>query len=349
LSLLGNLGAILLFVILCARYLPISDTETPLTETYHSGNKRAQNKIAIIHLDGVIMEGLLNYPHKEIEQAAKDEKVKAVVFRIDSPGGSITGSDDLHHRLVELRDGSPAKGTAAKPIIVSMGGMAASGGYFVAMPGQTIVAERTTLTGSIGVYAAFPNVKEGADKIGVKMITIHQGQIKASGSPFREMSKKEELVWQDMVDHAYDEFLAVVSEGRKKEGLDKDKLLESVEMTPLNAGPPKLKEDAKPYQRYRADGGIYTSDVALKLKLIDKIGYLDDAVELAKQAAGGGDFKVIEYEKPISLREIFVGGKAEKSANVLDPGVLRKGLTPRLWYLAPGCEFAGMLGAMEDK
>jgi protease-4 len=349
LSLLGNLGAVLLLVLLCARYLPSTDTEAPLTETYFSGNKSAHNKIAIIHLDGVIMEGLLTYPHKEIDQAAKDKEVKAVVFRIDSPGGSITGSDDLHHRLVELRDGNPAKGAAAKPIIVSMGGMAASGGYYVAMPGQSIVAERTTLTGSIGVYAAFLNVKELADKYGVHMNTIHQGQLKASGSPFREMSTKEELVWQDMVDHAYDQFLTVVAEGRKKAGLDKAKLLESVEMSPLNAGPSTLKADAKPYQRYRADGGIYTADVALQLNLVDKIGHLGDAVDLAKQAAGGGDFKVIEYEKPISLREILVGGKADKPASVLDPAVLRKGMTPRVWYLAPGCEFAGVLGAMENE
>jgi protease-4 len=335
--------------VLCASYLPRTDSDTPLGETFYSGDKSARNKIALIHLDGLIMEGLLSYPNKQIEQAAKDDKIKAVVFRIDSPGGSITASDDLHHRLVELRDGNKAKRTNGKPIIVSMGGLAASGGYYVAMPGQTVVAERTTLTGSIGVYAAFMNLADLEEKYstGPLMRTIRQGEIKDSGSPFRKMTDKEHQVWQDMVDHAYDQFLDVVAEGRKKTDLDKAKLLEAVDITPTNAGPERLKENAKPYQRYRADGGIYTADVALRLKLIDQIGYLEDAVELAKQAAGGGDFKVIEYEKPLSLREILVGAKAEKPATVLDPAILRKGSTPRIWYLAPGCELTGVLGAME--
>jgi len=351
LSLLCNLGAVLLVIVLCAGYLPRNDPDAPLTENYFSGNKSAHNKIAIIHLDGPIMEGLLSYPDKQIEQAAKDEKVKAVVFRISSPGGSITGSDDLHHRLVELRDGNAAKGTKGKPIIVSMGAMAASGGYYVAMPGQTIVAERTTLTGSIGVYAAFPNLADLEKKYetGPLMRTIRQGEIKDSGSPFREMTDKEQQVWQDMVDHAYEVFLGVVAEGRKKKDLDKAKLLEPVDIKPVNAGPDHLKKDAKPYQRYRADGGIYTADVALQLKLIDQIGHLDDAVERAKEAGGGGDFKVIEYEKPLTLREVLVGGKAAKPAGILDPSALRKGMTPRIWYLAPGCEFAGVLGAMEEE
>ncbi len=348
LSLLGNGLAVLILVIFCLFvYSRTSiDPDAPLDESFYSGDKTARDKIAIIHLDGVIMEGLLNYPRKQIEQAAKDDHVKAVVFRIDSPGGSITGSDDLHHRLVELRDGNPAKGTKAKPIIVSMGSMAASGGYYVAMPAQTVYAEPSTLTGSIGVYAAFPNLT-GLSKEWkfVDLVTIKEGEIKDSGSPFKEMTAHEKQVWQDMVDHAYVQFLGVVADGRK--GLNKEELLKDFEVTPVNIAPERVREHAKPYQRYRADGGVYTADLALKLNLIDKIGHLDDAIKDAEQVVGG-KLKAIEYEKPVSLREVFLGGQANKPASVLDPGTLRKGLTPRVWYLAPGCEAAGMLGAMEE-
>jgi protease IV len=350
LSLLVNFGIVLAAILLCANFLRYdADADVPLSETYFSGSKSASNKIAIIHLDGVIMEGLLRYPHRQIETAAKDNDVKAVVFRIDSPGGSITASDDLHHRLVELRDGNSVKKYNPKPIVVSMGSMAASGGYYVAMPGQTIVAERTTLTGSVGVYAAFPTVAGLAKKYEFGLVTIKQGEIKDSGSPFKEMTDKERQVWQDMVDHAYNQFLEVVAAGRK-DRLTKEQLLEPVDITPVNAAPARLGPPAPPYQRYRADGGVYTSDMALKLKLVDQIGYLDDAVKLAEQAAGGGEFKVIQYERPISLREVLVGGQtAQPSNSILDPGTLRKGMTPRLWYLAPGCEVAGVLSAMEEK
>jgi protease-4 len=350
LSLLCNFGVALVAVILCAALLRDPDAATaPLYETYYSGTKSSKNKIAIIHLDGPIMEGLLGYPHRQIEQAAKDDDVKAVVFRIESPGGSITASDDLHHRLVELRDGNTVKKTNAKPIIVSMGSMAASGGYYVAMPGKPILAERTTLTGSIGVYAAFPTVAGLAKEYKFGLVTIKQGEIKDSGSPFKEMTDKERQVWQDMVDHAYTQFLEVVADGRKGQ-LTKDNLTEPVDITPVNAAPERLQPPAKPYQRYRADGGVYTADMALKLKLVDQIGYLDDAVKVAEQAAGGGEFRVMQYEKPHSLQELLIGGKtAEPSGSVLDPGTLRKGMTPRLWYLAPGNEMAGVLSAMEAK
>ncbi len=352
LSLLFNFVAVLVFIILCAGFLARNwDSDSPnipLNELHYSGKKTATAKVAIIRLDGVIMEGLLSFPQRQIDQAAKDADVKAVVFRIDSPGGSITASDDIYRRLMELRSGNSAKGTTGKNIIVSMGSMAASGGYFIAMPGKTIVAERTTLTGSIGVYASFPTIADIEEKHGFQLMnTIRQGEIKDSGSPFRKMTPKEQQVWQDMVDTAYDTFLDVVVDGRQTYHFDRAKLLEDLEIQPVNAGPARLSKDAKPYKRYRADGGVYTADVALKLNLIDKIGHLDDAVDLAKQEAGGGEFNVIEYQRPRSLQELFLGINSRKPGSVLDPGTLRKGLTPRIWYLAPGCEGAGVLGAME--
>src|SRR5207302_2321220 len=110
--------------------------DAPLVEKVHSGNASAKDKIAIIQLNGVIMEGSLHYVHKQIEQAAKDKSVKAVVLRINSPGGSITASDDLYRRLVQLREGKAPGSTGKKPIVVSMAALAASGGDYISMAGQ---------------------------------------------------------------------------------------------------------------------------------------------------------------------------------------------------------------------
>jgi protease-4 len=324
-----------------------------LTEKHYAGKSSASDKVAIITLNGVILEGLLGYIHKQIEQAANDQHVKAVVVRINSPGGSITASDDLHRKLIELRDGNSKKNRDPRPLIVSMGGLAASGGYYIAMPGQTLFAERTTLTGSIGVYTSFPNVKKLADDHGVKLLTIKQGQIKDSGSPFAEMTAHERQVWQDMIDEAYQRFVQVIEQGRPM--LAGGKLVEPVTVTPVQAGPEFLKkeqEKPKPYQRYLADGGVWTADKALKHKLIDQIGTLDDAVQAAHDAANlGEDYDVIKYERPSTLLEILgAGGQSQvpPSGSVLDPARLEAGFAPRLWYLAPGAELSGLFAAMRE-
>src|SRR5439155_9136135 len=164
-------------------------------------------------------------------RAAGDKHVKAVVVRIESPGGTITASEDLHRRLVHLREGTTPKsqppGTAPnpKPLVVSMGAMAASGGYYIAMPAQSksksgeqpekkLFAERTTITGSIGVYASFPNIAKFAKDHGIEMDMIKAGDVKGSGSLFHEMTPQERQPWEDMVEHAYRQFLDVVEEGR---------------------------------------------------------------------------------------------------------------------------------------
>src|SRR5262249_13684265 len=151
-------------------------------ETHHSGDKKAADKVAVVSLDGVIFEGLLEQTHKQLDAAAKDKAVKAVVLRINSPGGSVTASEDLHHRITRLLDGDPDKGFPPKPSVASMGSIAASGGYYAAVPAQTIFAEKTTLTASIGVYAAFPNLTGACEKCGFSMNTIKAGEIKDTGS-----------------------------------------------------------------------------------------------------------------------------------------------------------------------
>ena len=353
-SFLFNCLAVIVLVVVClgvALRGPLSPDalgKAPLDETFHSGSATSSDKIAIIRMDGVIMEGAMHYPHKQIEQAVDDNNVKAVVLRINSPGGSITASDELHRRIVNLQDGTtPGKTAPKKPVIVSMGSLAASGGYYIAAPAHTIVAERTTLTGSIGVYAAFPNVHGLAEGHGVEMIVIKQGQIKDSGSPFKEMKPEERRVWQDMVDHAYLQFLDVVKDGRGSK-LAKDPL-EEFTVEPQK-GQDKLAQPPAggPYKRYLADGGIFTADKALELGLVDEIGYLDKALALAMKEAGLDDYRAIQYEKPKSLTEILLGAKAKPpSTGLLDPGTVKNGLVPRLWYLMPGSEAAGILAGME--
>jgi len=348
-----NLIGGLLLILGCFGLVVLHKPDTfPLTEQHYSGKKGASDKVAIITLDGVILEGLLGYVRKQIDQAAGDKHVKAVVLRINSPGGSITASDDLHRSFTELRDGNAQKKYGAKPLLVSMGGMAASGGYYVAMPGQSLFAERTTMTGSIGVYSSFPNVKKLADDHGVSLNTIKQGQIKDSGSPFAQMTDHERQVWQDTVDSAYQRFLTVVEEGRP--ALAGGKLLKSLDITPIQAGPDFLKEDkkAEPYKRYLADGGIWTADKALQYQLIDKIGTLDDAVQAAHDAANLGDnYQAIKYERPSTLADLLglgVNSHALPAGSVLDPARLEAGFQPRLWYLAPGAEVSGFFAAARE-
>jgi protease-4 len=322
-----------------------------LHERYHSGSKTATDKIAIVSLDGVMLEGLLGYTIKQIETAAKDGNVKAVVLRVNSPGGSITASDDLHRRLRQLHDGDAARGTHAKPVIVSMASLAASGAYYAAMPAQHIVAERTTITGSIGVYAAFPNVAELARKYGVKMIVIKAGDVKDSGNMFHDMSAQERELWQEMVDHAYGQFLEVVREGRGK----KLKLALQAEIPsekkkiPVRDSKGKVVEEVE-YIRRLADGGIYTADQALKYGLIDEIGYLDQAIAAAQKAGGlGQDFRVITYDRPPALLNLFLGANTRDSSPRGQWSQLASGAVPRLWYLNDESWLSAFLAAGDSQ
>jgi protease IV len=329
---------LLVFVGLAVAVAVYGDDDPPPRERFHSGKSSAKDKVAIVRLDGVIMEGLLGFVERQIDAAAKDDDVKAVVLRVDSPGGSITGSDDLHRRLTEMRDGHPGKKRNPKKLVVSMGGTAASGGYYVAMPAETIFAERTTITGSIGVYAALPNVAKLSKDYGVGMNVIKRGEVKDSGSPFREMRPEEWKVWDDMVGHAYEQFLAVVEKGRA--GRLRKNLREPI-IDREESGP-----DGKPFRYVRrlADGGIYTSDRALEFGLIDRIGHLDDAVTAVRESAGlSEDVRVITYERPWSLSDSLVGIRAPDPQGHFGPAALADAATPRLWYLAPGSDLAAIL------
>jgi protease-4 len=341
-------GLFLLVLVMVAAATPTD--ALALQEKFHSGKASAKDKVAVIRIEGVILEDLLGFVHKQIDNAGQDKNVKAVVLRIDSPGGSIGASDDLYRRLVDLRDGNADRKIDAKThLVVSMGSMAASGGYYVSMPAQTLLAERTTVTGSIGVYAAFPNVAQLADQYGVKVNIVKDGEVKASGSLFKKMRPEERQLWQDMVDNAFVQFQHVVEEGRPKLKGKLREIIVDKEMT--GKGEDEGKPETFHYVRRRADGGIFTADDALKYGLVDKIGYLDDAIKEAKLAAGlGEECKAVTYERPFSLQEMLSGVSSSQSrGSSLDPQRLASGAMPRLWYLAPGAELAGMLSAARSR
>jgi protease IV len=329
-----------------------SEPDEAYPEKVLYGDKRASDKIAVIKVEGVLMEGMINYPLRQIEKAMKDDRVKAVVLRIDSPGGTISASEELHKQLIRMRDGKSVRHPDARPkkLVVSMGALAASGGYYIAMPAEKLFADRTTLTGSIGVYAALPNVSEMADKVGFKMELIKAGAIKASGSPFHELTPQERQPWQEMVDHAYERFLDVVAEGRP--ALPKASLREVLYVEEILGRDDKgnVKRDwwglphKALYSRYRADGGTFTADQAKQYGLVDAIGDLEDAVEAAASSAGSTKYKVVVYDRPPSLLNDILGVQA-KGGFGFDAARLASGFTPRLWYLVPQANIAGILTA----
>lgn len=295
-----------------------------------------REKIAIIRVEGVLAEGMLGYVHRQIDQAAADKTVRGIVLRVNSPGGTITSSDDLHRRLTTLISGDPAKKRDPKPLVASFGALAASGGYYISAPAASIVCDRSSLTGSIGVFAGLPTVEGFSRQHGIGMTVIKQGEIKDSGSMFRTMTAKERQVWQDLIDTSYNRFVVIVEEGRGKKL--KRKLLEPFPVAPVRAGP--NPPDAQPYQRYLADGGIYTAHKALEHGLVDSIGTIDDAVALVRGLAGlDSRAKVIEYDRPRAPAELALGVRL--------PAALSVAFGPRLWALAPGHEAEAWLALAE--
>lgn len=226
-------------------------------------NKPAsQGKIAVIHVEGVIIggqgEGFLKNGGgtdeiiKQLRQVREDPTIKAVVIRINSPGGSAPASQEVGEEITKLR-------AAGKTVVTSMGDVAASGGYWIAAGTEKIYANPATLTGSIGVYIPYTNWEELYKKIGVQQEKIKSGPHKDILSPERQMTSAERAIIQDMVDDIYNQFIDVIATGR-------------------NMDPARVRQ--------LADGRIYTGSQAKALGLVDEMGNLQDAIEGAAQLAG---------------------------------------------------------------
>ncbi len=282
--------------------------DSSLQVVHHSGNKSAPDKIAIISVDGAIYDAEYRFVEKQFKAAREDRAVKGVVLSVDSPGGTISASASIHRLVKKYRE------EQAKPVIVSMQSLAASGGYYISAPAHRIFAQPTTMTGSIGVIAIFPNLHGLMDKLGVQVEVIKTGPLKDAGSMLRDMKPEEKERWQEIINDGFEQFLGVVIDGRKDVGLDREKVLAL------------------------ANGGVYTANEAVKNGLVDELGYLDDAIAYAERSAGVSDANVIEYKQPFSFLQLLLG-QASSSAphrgdSAGDLAALFQLGSPKIMYLS---------------
>jgi protease IV len=244
-------------------------------ERFHSGSAAASSKIAVIRLEGLIADGE-GYTGQQIEAVRNDPDVKAIVLRVDSPGGTVSASEQLYHRLKKLRD------ERQLPVVVSMGGVAASGGYYVAMAaspgGDTIFGEPSGIIGSIGVVIPHYSLDKLMARFEVADDSVTSHPLKTLGSPTKPMAPEERKILQELVDQMFAQFKDVVRAGRPALGAEGA-------LEPL------------------ATGEVFLAPRAQALGLIDKVGYLEDAIARASALAGldPSAVRVVEYEAPFQL------------------------------------------------
>jgi len=228
------------------------------------------DKVAVLRVEDVILDSQIYL--ESIETITKDDNVKALVVRIDSPGGSVGPSQEIYSELKELGKDIP--------IVASIGGVGASGGYYIACAAEKIYANPGAITGSIGVIAQFASYEKLLDWAKVDVEVIKSGKYKDVGSPFREMNKADKQYIQDLIDNVYSQFKSAVADSRHLDTKQIDKV---------------------------ADGKIYTGEQALNLKLIDELGTINDAISMAGDLGGiEGETEVIYFpKKNFSLQDLI--------------------------------------------
>lgn len=228
-------------------------------------------KVALVRIEGPIIDSKNTI--EEIKDYTKDSSVKALVLRVDSPGGAVAPSQEIYE---EVR-----KAAGKKPVVVSMGSVAASGGYYISSPATKIFANPGTLTGSIGVIMEIPNIEGLMNKVGIKTDVIKSGRHKDIASIFRGRSKEEREILQAVLDDVHEQFITAVAEGRKM-----------------------IPDDV----RKIADGRVFTGRQAQKIGLVDEIGNLEDAIKAASKLAGiKGEPQVVTKKEKFSLIELLRG------------------------------------------
>ncbi len=243
----------------------------------------APAKIVLIDVQGVLInmhkpsffeegENPVSVFVEKLDRAAKDRSVRAVVLRINSPGGGVTASDLMHQELLAFKQRTGGK----RPVVAVLMDVAASGGYYVACGADEIVAQPTSVTGSIGVIMQLFSFSGTMGKIGAETTAIKSGEMKDAGSPFKKLSPAEREIFQDLVNQYFDRFVQVVAKGR-----------------------PKLTEAQI---RKVADGRVYSAQQALDLGFVDRIGTLRDALAGIKQRIGAQRVRVVMYHRPLGWR-----------------------------------------------
>jgi len=274
-------------------------------------DSRSANKVVVVPVEGVItsqqIDGTafnqVDVIKAQLQRAKKDDHVSAVVMRVDSPGGEVLASDEIADALRDFQDDT------GKPVVVSMGNLAASGGYYVSAPCRWIVANEMTITGSIGVIMSGLNYRGLMDKVGLQPKVYKSGKFKDMLSGSRkpeEVSPEEEKMVQSLIDEVYGKFRKVVSEGREAahdvNGSDGRKL-------------------ASDWTNY-VDGRVLSGTQAFELGFVDELGDFDAAVKRANKLCGNNSAKVVEYRQVVELADIFrMFGKSEPTKVKVDLGI----------------------------
>src|SRR5690625_137211 len=278
-------------------------------------NGDLDKRIAVLNLNGVIQDVELpiflseGYNHKQflkkIEQAGEDPTIEAIILKVNSPGGAVGATAQIHRKFVELQE------KYEKPIYVSMGATAASGGYYVAAPSDKIFAEPSTITGSIGVIMESINYSELAENYGVHFNTIKSGKHKDIMSPNREMTSEERDILQSMIDEMYDDFVQVIVDGRQ---MDEEEV------------------------RKIGDGRVYTGRQAQEVGLVDEVGNFEDALLAMQEDFHLQDAQVVQYEigtNFLSSLGMNLKGLFKRTPTELDQvmSLLRESDKPRAMYI----------------
>ncbi len=298
LSVLANLVLFLMLIGLLAVFA--TGQRGIFTEEVIQAGPRT-SKIAVITLEGIIDGEQAEDVYRQIKSARKDKRVKGLIIRINSPGGGISASDQIHNEILKYREEED------KPVVAFMEGVAASGGYYTSVACDKIIAEPTTITGSVGVIMGhFVLQKLLEEKLGIQPVIIKSGRKKDWPSPFQPLTEEQrQYIQEKLIVPFYNRFVQVVADGRPSLTLaDVERL---------------------------ADGSIYGAQEALDEKLIDEIGYLDEAIEQVKSLAGIEEAQVVEYRRPFSLTSFL--RSQSKSFPKLDRTTLYELSTPQLLYL----------------
>jgi protease-4 len=248
---------------------------------YTAINWGAREKVALVRVEGPIIEA--KSVVDEIKGYVKDATVRAIVLRVDSPGGGVVPSQEIYEQV--------KKAKTVKKVVVSMGSVAASGGYYISAPADRIIANQGTITGSIGVIMVVPNLKGLLDKVGIKTEVVKSGKNKDLASVFRGIGPEERAIIQGVMDDVHEQFIEAVSEGRKL----------PIEKT-----------------RAIADGRIFSGRQAINVGLVDEVGDLEYAVKSAAKLAGiEGEPEVVSKAEKGLLSRLLEGKMSEELSRVL--------------------------------
>ncbi|CAH0163189.1 signal peptide peptidase SppA [Peribacillus frigoritolerans] len=321
-----GIAAVLFFVSIAvgaATTLFTADTENIIDELFASESAFYEeviegddytNVIAVFDVEGTIQDtgeaSLLSsatYNHRafmdKLKMAEENDDIKGIILRVNSPGGGVVESAEIHEKILDIKK-------VKKPVYVSMGSMAASGGYYISAPADKIYASPETMTGSLGVIMHGYNYEKLAKKYGVEFETIKSGPHKDIMSPTREMTGEEREILQNMINNSYDQFVKVIADGR---GMTEKEVREI------------------------ADGRIYDGRQAKENHLIDDFGHLDDVIAAMKTDIGKKDAQVIRYTDEAGFGSLFSMGAQKMLGNDVETAVLTKILSssnsPRLMYL----------------